>query len=188
MLVDLASLTVLPEQAAQHTLAAHPLDLGREAGLGGTLALTVASVTADTLGGVQAASALTRGAPDGLLNDLAILDELANIGTRVRVRNVGLLSRVKPNLALAHTKDGRSQTPLNSKIDHGCAVLVSVEQNTKNHTPSVACLVVRRKGQETAARGKGERKNSSAAAEPQTKALQAPPNMSRAELVMATCT
>lgn len=126
MLVNLASLAVLPQQAAQDTLTAHPLHLGRETSLGGTLALTVAGVTADTLGGVQETSALTRVVNDRLLDDLTILDQLANVRARVRVRNVGLLSRVKPDLALAHTKDGRSQTPLNSEIDHGCYVLVSV--------------------------------------------------------------
>lgn len=140
MLVDLASLTVLPEQATQNTLAAHPLDLGRETSLGGTLTLTVTGVTADTLGGVQVTGALARVRHKRLLDDLAILDELADIGTRVGVRNVGLLGRVEPDLALADTKDGRSQTPLNTKIDHGCYVLAMSKGNNLNtHLDLVSC-------------------------------------------------
>ena len=119
VLVDLASLTVLPQQAAEDTLAAHPLDLHRETRVGGTLALTVTSVTAKTLGSVHVANALVRVRGHGLADDLAILDQLADIGTRVGIRNVGLLRGVKPHPALAHTHDRSSQTPLNTKIDHG---------------------------------------------------------------------
>ena len=124
VLVDLTSLTVLPKEAAQHTLAAHPLNLGREAGLGGTLALTVTSVATDTLGSMQVTSALARVRHKRLLDDLTILDQLANIRARVGVRNVALLSRVEPDLTLTDTEDGRSQTPLHTKINHDCNVLV----------------------------------------------------------------
>ena len=145
MLVDLASLTVLPEQATQHTLTAHPLDLGREASLSGTLTLTVAGVTTDTLGGVQVAGTLTRVRDKGLLDNLTILDQLANVRAGVRVRNVALLSGVEPDLTLTHTEDGRSQTPLNTKV---------------NHDSKLACVLVCREGSGVAHPRKVERKNS----------------------------
>ena len=50
MLVDLASLPVLAQQAAEDTLAPHPEDLGGHAGLGGTLPLSGASVAPLGLG------------------------------------------------------------------------------------------------------------------------------------------
>ena len=50
LLVDLLLLSVLPQQASQHTLAAHPQDLGRHARLASSLALSGAHVATLTLG------------------------------------------------------------------------------------------------------------------------------------------
>ena len=118
VLINLTSFTVLPQQATKHTQATHPLHLRRETGLSGTLALTVAGVTTKTLSLVHVANTLTRLRHLRLPDNLAILDQLADVGARVGVCNVSLLSRVKPDLALANTEDGRSQTPLNRKVNH----------------------------------------------------------------------
>ena len=99
MLVNLARLAVLPQQTAEHTLAAHPLHLGRETSLGGTLALTGTGVTTETLGSVGPADALLRGRIGRLADNLTVLDQLPHIGTGVGVADVALLGGV---LSLIH--------------------------------------------------------------------------------------
>ena len=79
VLVDLLLLAVLAQQTTQNAHAADPHDLGREAGLGGTLALTGAGVT--TLALLCQAHGGAVAAVDGirLANDEAVLDQLANV-------------------------------------------------------------------------------------------------------------
>ncbi len=79
MLVDLLLLAVLAQQTAQNAHAANPHNLGGEAGLCGTLALTSASVATLALLGealVDAEAAVNR---VRLANDVAILHELADV-------------------------------------------------------------------------------------------------------------
>ena len=79
VLVDLLLLAVLAQQTAQNAHAANPHDLGGEAGLCGTLALTSASVATLALLGealVDAEAAVNR---VRLANDVAILHELADV-------------------------------------------------------------------------------------------------------------
>lgn len=118
MLVNLASLTVLSEQASEDTLSPHPLNLGGHTSLFGTLSLTGAGVSASTLGGVKVTSASPRVANDGLLDDLSIFNELSNVGARVGVANVVLLGRVAPDLSLANTENRSGQTLLTTEVDH----------------------------------------------------------------------
>jgi len=46
MVVDLALLAILSQEASEDTLSSHPENLGGETGLGGTLSLTDTGVTA----------------------------------------------------------------------------------------------------------------------------------------------
>jgi hypothetical protein len=118
MAVDLAGLAVLAQQAAEDTLAAHPEDLGRHAGVGGTLALSGAGVAALALGREQLECALARVDGRGLDDDAVVLEELLDVCARVGVADFALLVRVEPNFALANTGDGRGEPLLGTQIDH----------------------------------------------------------------------
>ena len=105
MLVDLASLPVLPQQAAKHALPPHPLNLRRHTGLGRTLALTRAGVATLALCGKKFLCACARVNGGGLDDDAAILDELLHVGAGVGVPNLSLLSGVQPDFTLADACD-----------------------------------------------------------------------------------
>ena len=118
VLVDLSSLSVLPQQPPEHPLSPHPLNFGWHPGVGGTLPLTGTGVSSLTLGGKEIAGPGSR-VDDGWLNDnMTVLDELLDMGTRVGVCDLALLSRVEPDFALACTGDGGSNTFLRAKVDH----------------------------------------------------------------------
>ena len=57
---------------------------------------------------------------DGWLDDYSpILDELLDVGARVGVANLRLLSGVEPDFALTDAGDGRGEPLLRTEIDHG---------------------------------------------------------------------
>jgi len=112
VLVDLASLPVLPEQSPQHTLPPHPLHLGGHACLCATLSLTGAGVATLALGGEEIACA-GAGVDGGRLDDnAAVLDELLHMGAGVRVTNLGLLSGVEPDFSFANAGDAGGEALL----------------------------------------------------------------------------
>ena len=117
VLVDLSAGTVLDQKTAEDSEAAHPEDLARHTGIGGTLTLTVATVSALSSGEVQLASARSRVLGDGLSDDEAIGDELSDGLTRVGVGDLALLVGVEPDLSLAAADDRRGQALLSSQID-----------------------------------------------------------------------
>ena len=117
VLVDLATGTVLDQQTAQDTKTTHPEDLLGHTGISGTLPLTVATMTALPPGQVKLASSGPGVLGNGLANDQAIGDELANCLARVGVRDFVLLVGVKPDLALAAADDRRGQALLSSEVD-----------------------------------------------------------------------
>jgi hypothetical protein len=86
-------------------------------GIGGTLALTEAAVAADPAGEVQLAGARARVHGDGLLDDEAIGDELADRLARVGVGDLGHLIGVEPDLALAAAQHGRRQPLLGPQVN-----------------------------------------------------------------------
>jgi hypothetical protein len=123
VLIDLASLPVLAEQATENALAAHPEDLGGHTSLCGTLALTRASVTAFALGSEEGNSA-GAGVDSGRLDDdAAVLDKFLDVGARVGVADLSLLIRVEPDFALADAGDGRSEPLLRAQVDHRATCL-----------------------------------------------------------------
>lgn len=117
VLVDLAAGTVLDEETAEDTQAAHPQDLGRHTGIGGTLALTVATVAAFAAGEVELTGSGPRVHGHGLSDDEAIGDELADGLAGVGVGDLALLVGVEPDLALAAADDRRGQALLSSQVD-----------------------------------------------------------------------
>ena len=77
--VDLARLTVLAQQTTEDTHAAHPEDSGGHTGLSGTVTLTGAGVTAETLSRSLLADTETRVGGFGLADDKTILGKLADV-------------------------------------------------------------------------------------------------------------
>lgn len=77
--VDLLGFTVLLEETAEDALTAEPEELGGSTGVTGSSALTGTRVTSLLLGLKAAVGAGTRVNLDGLLQDEAITDELADL-------------------------------------------------------------------------------------------------------------
>lgn len=105
VLIDLSAGTVLDQKTAEDSEAAHPEDLAGHTGIGGTLTLTVTTVSALSAGEVQLAGARSRVLGGGLSDDEAIGDELSDGLARVGVGDLALLVGVEPNLALAAADD-----------------------------------------------------------------------------------
>jgi outer membrane receptor protein involved in Fe transport len=117
VLVDLAGGTVLDEETAEDTQAAHPEDLLGHTGIGGTLALTVATVATLSAGKVEFAGTRSRVHRHGLADDEAIGDELSDSLAGVGVGDFALLVGVEPDLALAAADDRGGQALLSSQVD-----------------------------------------------------------------------
>ena len=137
VLVDLAGGTVLDQQATEDALAAHPDDLavGRlsvsalvamvedgaaipgHTGVLGTLSLTETTVATEAASGVQLTGAGARVHGDGLADDEAIGDELADGLAGVGVGDLADLVGVKPDLSLAAANNGGGQALLGAKVD-----------------------------------------------------------------------
>lgn len=117
VLVDLAGGAVLDEEAAEDTQAAHPEDLLGHTGVGGTLALTEATVTTVAAGQVELTGTGPRVHGDGLADDQAILDQLADGLAGVGVGDLADLVGVEPDLVLAAADDRGGQALLGSQVD-----------------------------------------------------------------------
>jgi hypothetical protein len=117
VLVDLATSTVLDKQTTKDTETAHPEDLLGHTGIGGTLALSVATVATLTAGKVEVASTGAGVLGYGLADDEAIGDELSDRLAGVGVGDLALLVGVEPDLALAAADDRRGQALLSSQVD-----------------------------------------------------------------------
>lgn len=85
----------------------------------GTLALTQTAVTANPAGLSELTGAGTRVHGDGLADDEAIADELADGLAGVGVGDLVHLIGVEPNLALAAANHGGGEALLGAKVDPG---------------------------------------------------------------------
>jgi hypothetical protein len=138
VLVDLAGGTVLDQKTAEDTETSHPEDLTvehpsishvscpqlhgirnlrRHPSILGTLSLTVATVSADSSSLVEGSSAGTRVHGNGLANNEAIANELADGLTGVGVRDFVDFVGIEPDLALSATDDGSRQALLSTEVD-----------------------------------------------------------------------
>lgn len=118
VLVDLAAGTVLDQETAENTLATHPEDLLRHTGIGGTLPLSETTVATNSSGKVQLTRAGTRVHGDGLSDDEAIGDELADRLAGVGVGDLVDLVGIEPNLALTAAEDIGREALLGDQVDH----------------------------------------------------------------------
>lgn len=89
----------------------------RHTGLGSALSLTEATVAANPSSGGQLTGTGAGVGCDGLADDEAIRDKLADRLTRVGVGDLIDFVGVKPDLALATTDDGRRKTLLGAEVD-----------------------------------------------------------------------
>jgi outer membrane receptor protein involved in Fe transport len=126
VLVDLAASTVLDEETAEDTQAAHPEDLLGHTGIGGTLALSVAAVAALSAGKIELAGPRSRVHRHGLADDEAIGNELSDGLAGVGVGDLALLVGVEPDLALAAADDGRGEALLGSQVDPSGGLLLAI--------------------------------------------------------------
>jgi hypothetical protein len=137
VLVDLAGGAVLDQQATENALAAHPDDLAvgglsvsavvamvedgaaipGHTGVLGTLSLTETTVATEAASGVQLTGAGARVHGDGLADDEAIGDELADGLAGVGVGDLADLVGVEPDLALTAANNGGGQALLGAKVD-----------------------------------------------------------------------
>ena len=117
VLVDLAAGAVLDEKTTEDTKAAHPENLRGHTGVGSTLSLTVATVAANSAGKVELASTGAGVHRDGLSDDEAIGNQLADRLARVGIGNLALFVGIQPDLALAAADDRRGKAFLSSQID-----------------------------------------------------------------------
>ena len=129
VLVDLARGTVLDKETAEDTQTAHPEDLLGHTGIGGTLALTVATVAAFAAGEVQLTGAAAGVLGDGLADDEAIGNKLSDGLAGVGVGDLVLLVGVEPDLALAAADDRRGQALLSSEVDPEARLAQSLTQS-----------------------------------------------------------
>ena len=117
VLVDLAAGTILDEKTAEDTKTAHPEDLRGHTSIGGTLALTETTVAAFTTSGVQLTGTGSGVHGDGLADNEAIADELADGLAGVGVGDLGDLVGIEPDLVLAAADDRRGQALLSAEVD-----------------------------------------------------------------------
>jgi hypothetical protein len=88
--------------------------------------LTEAAVATDPAGEVQLTRARARVHGDGLLDDEAIGDELADGLPRVGVGDLADLIGVEPDLALTDAQDGRRQPLLGPQVNPTAGQKVSI--------------------------------------------------------------
>jgi len=88
-------------------------------GISGTLALSETAVATDAAGEVQLTRARARVHGDGLLDDEAIVDELADGLARVGVADLADLVGVEPDLPLAAAQDGGREPLLGPQVNPG---------------------------------------------------------------------
>jgi hypothetical protein len=89
----------------------------RHTGVRGTLPLTEPTVSANSSGSSQGASAGTRVHGNGLADNEAIVDELADGLAGVGVGDFVYFVRVEPDLALSAADNGRRKALLRAEVD-----------------------------------------------------------------------
>ena len=110
MLVNLSSLSVLPQEPPENPHSAQPHDLGRHPRLTRTLSLSGTRVPSLPLGSLHVPNSSTRVDDGRLDNDVSIFEELADSGSGVGIGDLGGLLGVEPDLSLTDAGNVGSQT------------------------------------------------------------------------------
>jgi len=134
--VDLACGTILDEETAENSKTAHPNDLAIRisepvlhlhpslnvfvpwhTGISRTLPLTETTVSTQSSSGGEFAGAGSGVHGDGLADDEAICNELADGLARVGIGDLAGLVGIKPDLALSTAYDGCRKALLGGEVD-----------------------------------------------------------------------
>jgi len=118
MAIDLLVLSVLLQEPPQHAHPPHPQLLDGHTGVGGTLALTGAGVTALATSQSVLARASARMNGLGLLDDQAVLDQSTDVLSRIGVGNFIDLVRIHPDFVAPALEYGRGEPLLQSHRRH----------------------------------------------------------------------
>jgi len=118
MAVDLLVLSVLLQEPPQHAHPPHPQLLDGHTGVGGTLALTGAGVTALTTSQSVLARASARMNGLGLLDDQTVLDQSTDVLSRIGVGNFIDLVGIHPDFVAPALEYGRGEPLLQSHRRH----------------------------------------------------------------------
>eukprot|EP00055_Hartaetosiga_balthica_P018415 m.134203 g.134203 ORF g.134203 m.134203 type:complete len:209 (+) comp9526_c0_seq1:172-798(+) len=118
MAIDLLGLSVLLQKAAEDTLSSHPENLHWHTSVGGTLALTMTSVSTLTASLGMSQCTGTRMDNLWLLDDKTILNQLLNTLAAVGVGDLCDLIWVKPDFAFTDLEHAGSKALLKTKQDH----------------------------------------------------------------------
>ena len=115
VLIDLTGSTVLSKKSTKDSDSSHPKKLGGNTGITSTTSLTETSVVASVLGLLSALD--TRAGVNGLrlADDETVLNQFADILTRVSQSNFSNFVGIHPDLALTTLKDGSSESLLKLK-------------------------------------------------------------------------
>jgi len=118
MAIDLLVLSVLLQETTQNAHPPHPQLLDGHTGVGGTLALTGAGVTALTTSQSVLARASARMNGLGLLDDQTVLDQSTDVLSRIGVGNFIDLIGIHPDFVAPALEYGRGEPLLQSHRRH----------------------------------------------------------------------
>jgi len=118
MAVDLLVLSVLLQETTQHAHPPHPQLLDGHTGVGSTLALTGAGMTALATSQSVLARASARVNGLGLLDDQAVLDQSTDVLSRIGVGNFIDLVGIHPDFVAPALEYGRGEPLLQSHRRH----------------------------------------------------------------------
>jgi len=113
--VNLLGVAILVEQTTKDASAAHPDNLERQTCVGGTLTLTVSGVTSEGFGVLAFEESSARVNDIRFLDDKPILNQLADVLTRVSHRDLVDFVGVHPDLPLSAFQNGRGEPLLQLK-------------------------------------------------------------------------
>merc|ERR1712110_195235 len=118
VLVDLVGISVLLEKTTEDAHAADPQNLAGHTGILGTSSLTEAGVSTETLGLKSLAGSVARVNNGGLADDETVLDEFADILTRIGHGDFAGFIRIQPDLAFTAIHNRRREALLQLQDDH----------------------------------------------------------------------
>ena len=118
MLIDLASFSILPQQATQDPLSSHPDNARGHPRLRSTLSFSRTGMASLAFGSMSFTDTEARMHHGGFFNDETVGIELANVVTRVGIANFGSFIWVEPDFAFAAVENFGGKLLLGTKIGH----------------------------------------------------------------------
>jgi len=124
VLIDLLLGSIFSEESSKNSLSSDPKDLLGHSGLLGTSSLTVAAMSALSSGLIESSCSSSRVDGGVSSNDDTVSDELSDAHSGVGEGDLAGLVGVEPQSLLSASKDGSSQSLLESQADHFIFILM----------------------------------------------------------------